>query len=55
MVDVELRSCFMSSASEPKLKNPHEVQDVIRALNVSRAPGLETTFPVNGIPPRPDL
>jgi hypothetical protein len=30
MVDVVLRSYFMSPASEPKLTNPDEVQDVIR-------------------------
>jgi hypothetical protein len=46
MVDVALRSYFMTAASEPKLINPDEVQDVIRGLKVSKAPGP------NGIPNR---
>jgi hypothetical protein len=46
MVDVVLRSYFMSPSSEPKLTNPDEVQDVIRGLKVSKAPGP------NGIPNR---
>jgi hypothetical protein len=40
MVDVALRSYFMTPASERKLTNPEEVQDVIRGLKVSKAPGL---------------
>jgi hypothetical protein len=39
IVDVVLRSYFMSPADEPKLTNPDEVQDVIRVLKVSKAPG----------------
>jgi hypothetical protein len=39
IVDVALRSYFMTPASEPKLTNPDEVQDVIRGLKVSKAPG----------------
>jgi hypothetical protein len=39
MVDVVLRSYFMSPASEPNISNPGEVQDVIRGLKVSKAPG----------------
>jgi hypothetical protein len=37
--DVELRSYFMTPASEPKLTNPEEVQESIRGLQVSKAPG----------------
>ena len=39
IVDVALRSYFLSSASEPKLTNPDEVQEVIRGLKVSKVPG----------------
>jgi len=39
MVDVALRSYFMTPASEPKLTNPEEVQEAIRGLKVSKAPG----------------
>ena len=39
MVDVALRSYFLTPASEPKLTNPDEVQEAIRGLNVSKAPG----------------
>jgi hypothetical protein len=46
MVDMELRSYFMTPASEPKLTNPDEVQDVIRGLKVSKALGPD------GIPNR---
>ena len=46
MVDVALRSYFMTPASEPKLINPDEVQEAIRGLKVSKAPGP------NGIPNR---
>jgi hypothetical protein len=46
MVDVALRSYFMTPASEPKLTNPEEVQEAIRGLKVSKAPGP------NGIPNR---
>ena len=46
MVDVELRSYFMVPVSEPKLTNPEEVQEAIRDLKVSKAPGP------NGIPNR---
>jgi hypothetical protein len=46
MVDVVLKSYFMSPASKHKLTNPDEVQDVIRGLKVSKAPGP------NGIPNR---
>jgi hypothetical protein len=46
MVDVVLRSYFMTPASEPKLIKPEEVQDVIRGLKFSKAPGP------NGIPNR---
>jgi hypothetical protein len=44
VVDVALRSYFMSPASEPKLTNPDEVQAAIRGLKVGKAPGP------NGIP-----
>jgi len=46
MVDVSLRSYFMTAASEPKLTNPEEVQEAIRRLKVSKVPGP------NGIPSR---
>ena len=38
-VDVALRSCFLSRASEPQLTNPDEVHEAIRGLKVSKAPG----------------
>jgi hypothetical protein len=46
MVDVVLRSYFMTPASEPTLTNPDEVQEAIRGLKVCKAPGH------NGIPNR---
>jgi len=46
MVDVALRSCFQTPASEPKLTNPDEVHEAIRGLKVGKAPGP------NGIPNR---
>ena len=46
MVDVALSSHLMSHASEPNLTNPEEVQEAIRGLMVSKAPGP------NGIPNR---
>jgi hypothetical protein len=46
MVDVALRSYFLAPATEPKLTTPNEVQEVIRGLKVSKAPGP------NGIPNR---
>jgi hypothetical protein len=46
MVDVALRSYFLTPASKPKLTNPDEVQEAIRGLMVSKAPGP------NGIPNR---
>jgi hypothetical protein len=45
-VNVGLRSYFMAPASEPMLTNPEEVQEAIRGLRVSKAPGP------NGIPNR---
>jgi hypothetical protein len=39
MVDVALRSYLLTPASEPKLTNPEEVQEAIRGLKVSKAPG----------------
>jgi hypothetical protein len=39
IVDLALRSHFMSPAREPKLTNPEEVREAIRALIVSKAPG----------------
>jgi hypothetical protein len=44
MVNVELGSYSMSPASEPKLTNPEDVQEAIRGLKVSKAPGP------NGVP-----
>ena len=46
MVDVGLTSYFMLPASENKLTNPDEVQEAIRVLKASKAPGP------NGIPNR---
>jgi hypothetical protein len=39
MVDVALKSYFLTSASEPKLTNPDEVHKTIRDLKVSKALG----------------
>jgi hypothetical protein len=47
MVDVALRSYFLTPASEPKLTNPDEVLEAIRGLKVNKAPDS------NGIPNRP--
>jgi hypothetical protein len=46
MVDVALRSYFLTPASEPKLTKPDEVHGAIRRLKVSKAPSP------NGIPSR---
>jgi hypothetical protein len=46
MFDVALRSYFLTTASEPKLTNPDEVQEAIRGLKFNKAPGP------NGIPNR---
>ena len=46
MVDVALRSYFISPASEPQLTTPDEVHAAIRCLKVSKAPSP------NGIPSR---
>jgi hypothetical protein len=46
MVDVALRSYFLTPANEPKLTNPDEVQETIRGHKVGKAPGP------NGIPNR---
>ena len=43
MVDVALRSYFMTPASEPKLTKPEEIQEAIRGLKVSKAPGPNGT------------
>jgi hypothetical protein len=42
-VIVGLRSYFRVPASEPKLTNPEEVQEAIRGLRVSKAPGTNGT------------
>ena len=39
MVDVALRSYFLTPASEPKLTNPDEVHEAIGGRQVSKAPG----------------
>jgi hypothetical protein len=46
MFEVELRFYFLPPASEPKLRTPDEVQEAIRGLKFSNAPGP------NGIPNR---
>jgi hypothetical protein len=46
MVDVALRSYFLTPASEPKLTNPDEVHEAIKGLKVRKALGP------NGIPNR---
>jgi hypothetical protein len=38
-VDVGLRSYFTAPACEPKLTNPEEVQEAIRSIQASKAPG----------------
>jgi hypothetical protein len=44
MVDIALRSYFLTPAREPKLTNPEVVHETIRGFNVSKAPAP------NGIP-----
>ena len=39
MVDVGLRSYFMAPYSEPKITDLQEVQEAIRGLKFSKAPG----------------
>jgi hypothetical protein len=39
MVNVALRSYFLTPASEPKLTNPDEIQEAIMGLKVSKTPG----------------
>ena len=39
MVDVALRSYLITPASEPKFSKSEEVQEAIRGLKVSKAPG----------------
>jgi hypothetical protein len=46
IVDVAMKSYFLTPASEPKLTNPEEVQEAIRGLKVSNVPDP------NGIPNR---
>ena len=63
VVDVALRSYFLTPASEPKLTNPDEVHEAIRGLKGSKGPGpegipnsaLKHLPPARIIPPRPDL
>ena len=43
MIDVVLRSYFLTPASKPKLTNPDEVHEAIRGLKVSKAPGPNGT------------
>ena len=38
MVDVALRSYFLSLASEPQLTTPHEVHEAIKGLKLSKVP-----------------
>ena len=40
MIDASLKSYLMSPSSEPRSTNPEEVQEAIRGLKVSKAPGL---------------
>ena len=44
IIDVALRSYFLSPASEPQLITPDEVHEAIKGLKISKAPGP------NGIP-----
>jgi hypothetical protein len=46
MVDVALRSYFLTPASEPKLTSSYDVQEAIRSFKFSKAKGP------NGIPNR---
>jgi hypothetical protein len=47
MVNMALRSYFLTPAIEPKLTNLDEAHEAIRGLNVGKAPGP------NGIPNDP--
>jgi len=62
MVEVALRSYFLTSASESKLTNSEEVQETISGLSQQcsgreRYPkqGLEASPTASGIPPGPDF
>jgi hypothetical protein len=62
MVDVALRSYFMTPESEAKLNNPEEVQETIRVLQVSKDPDTNgipkralASPKTSGIPPGPDF
>jgi len=39
MVDVALRSYYLTPASEPKLTKPYVVQEAIKDLKFGKAPG----------------
>ena len=59
---MELKSNFLTRASELELTNPDEVQEAISDLKVNKVPGpnripnsLETSSSASGIPPRSDL
>jgi hypothetical protein len=39
MVDVALRSYFLTPASEPKLINPDKVQETIRGVKIGKTAG----------------
>jgi hypothetical protein len=41
MVDVALRSSFMTPASEPLLTNVEVVQEAVRSIKISKAPNLK--------------
>jgi hypothetical protein len=43
MIDVVLRSYFLTPASKPKSTNPDEVHEAIRGLKVRKAPGPNGT------------
>jgi hypothetical protein len=62
IVNVELRSYFLTPASEPKLTTPEEVQEAFRDLKFSKAwveryteQGLEASPTASGIPSGPDI
>jgi hypothetical protein len=44
MVDVALRSYFMTPVSQTNLTNPDEVKDVSKGLKVSKVPGPKSTL-----------
>jgi hypothetical protein len=63
MVDIALRSYFLTHASDPMLINPDAVQEAMKDLKVVKTPRtkgnteqiLEASSSMSGIPPRRDI